>query len=368
MKESASHEEARRAREELFARIALKNGLVTPEQLEEARAIQSRIEELGVSAKPLDEILLEKGFVVPEGHEKILAHVAKISSATQIPGYKILAKLGQGSMGTVYRATQLSVDRPVAIKVLAPFLQRNERFVARFLTEAKVLAKLNHPNIVQCIDVGESAGRYYLVMEYCDGPTVGEILKRGGRMAEERAINIVLQVARALDHAFSSAIIHRDIKPDNVMIIAGGTAKLCDLGLVRDLATSGNKTDTGIVMGTPNYISPEQARGDDHLDTRTDIYSLGCTFYHMVTGSTPFRNANPAVTMVAHINDVPQTARERCPEVSAETSRIIEKMMRKSAVDRYQTPATLVHDLEKLLARVQGDEKGPVLRSRFRRR
>ncbi len=361
-----------RAREELFVKIALKNELVTAEQIAEAREVQAKILELGVSPKGLGDVLLEKNLITQEQYEKISGHIEKLDQANSIKGYKLIKKLGKGSMGTVFQAQQLSLDRLVAIKVLAPFLQKNRKFVARFEKEAKILARLNHPNIVQCIDVGESSSLCYIVMEYCDGPTVLDLIKRGGILAQERASRIILQVARALEHAYTSQIIHRDIKPDNIMIVSGGTAKLCDLGLVKDLEGSGDTTDTGSALGTPNYISPEQARGDEHIDVRTDIYSLGATYYHMVTGHTPFENPNPAVTMVAHINEVPPSPKDRLPGLHNEVNRIILKMMCKNPADRYQTPSEIRRDVESLLERLGAGEDipgaGPKLRTTRRRR
>lgn len=336
-------------RENLYVAIALKNGLVSDDQVAQARDIQRKIEALGIKAKPVGDILLEKGWVSSGDHERITSKLAKLSASDRIRGYKIQKLLGQGSMGTVYMARQLSLDRIVAVKILAPFLQKNPKFISRFIREAKVLARLNHSNIVQCIDVGNSDGTYYMAMEYCDGPTVLEILRRGGRMDEDRATRIILQVSRALEHAYDHHVLHRDIKPDNIMIVQNGVAKLCDLGLVKDLRDSGESTDTGATLGTPNYISPEQARGDEDIDVRSDIYSLGASFYHMVTGSTPFTAPNPAVVMVSHINDIPPTPRERCDDVRESTSRVIMKMMRKNRADRYQTPYELTADLEALL-------------------
>ncbi|MFT7618546.1 MAG: serine/threonine protein kinase [Planctomycetota bacterium] len=372
MSPNDSNPEVRKSQDEMFVKIALKNELVTESQINEARDVQAKILELGVTPKALGDVLLEKNLVSSAQHEQITSHIEKLGRANSIRGYKLIKKLGKGSMGTVFKAQQLSLDRLVAIKVLAPFLQKNRKFVTRFEKEAKVLARLNHPNIVQCIDVGESNSLYYIVMEYCDGPTVLDVIKRGGALAQERATRIILQVSRALEHAYVSQIIHRDIKPDNIMIIPGGTAKLCDLGLVKDLEGSGDTTDTGSALGTPNYISPEQARGDEHVDVRTDIYSLGATYYHMVTGRTPFDNPNPAVTMVAHINEVPLAPKERSPELHSELNRIILKMMRKNPEDRYQIPAELVRDLEAVLAKIgDGDDLGPAgpkLTTRKRRR
>ena len=354
--------------ERLFLDIALKNGLVDAEQIAEAREIQAKIEELGVSAKHLGDILLEKQFLTQGDFDRIVGHMNRLRSAVRIRGYKLLTKLGQGSMGTVYKARQLSLDRVVAVKILAPFLQKNTRFVSRFIKEAKVLARLNHPNIVQCIDVGVSEGQYYMTMEYCDGPTVLELIRRGGRLGEDRSVRIALQVARALEHAYAHSLIHRDVKPDNIMIVRNGVAKLCDLGLVKDLDSAGESTDAGSTMGTPNYISPEQARGDEHIDCRSDIYSLGASLYHMATGMTPFTATNPAVVMVSHLNEVPPTPRDRNSDLNSETNRIVLKMMRKNAGDRYQTPGDLVADLEALNRKLSGDEEEAAPKPRVRRR
>jgi eukaryotic-like serine/threonine-protein kinase len=360
------------AREDLYLRIALKNGLVAEEEIAEAREVQAKIRELGVAPKPMHEILLEKGFIDEKSNQRILSKIKKIQSATRIPGYTLMGKLGSGSMGTVLKARQESLDRVVAVKVLAPFLGKNERFVNRFIKEAKILARLNHPNIVQCIDVGESQGHYYMAMEFCDGPTVLDVIQRGGKMAPERALNIVLQITQALEHAFEHEIIHRDVKPDNMMIVAGGTAKLCDLGLVKDLGNGAGSTDEGSAMGTPNYISPEQARGDEEIDHRADIYSLGASWYHMVTGRIPFESSNPASVMVAHINDMPIAPKDRNPELDNETSRIIMKMLRKNADDRYQSPSALLRDLIRLSDRYgiepAVENAPPVLRARRKRR
>jgi eukaryotic-like serine/threonine-protein kinase len=346
-------------KEALFIQIALKNRLVTEADIAEAREIQRKIEELGIKAKPLGDVLLERGKLEKDAFDRVSSHLAKIALADRIKGYKLLKRLGKGSMGTVYKAQQLSLDRVVAVKILAPHLQKNTKFVSRFIKEAKVLARLNHPNIVQCIDVGCSEGLYYLAMEYCDGPTVLDLIRRGGRMDEERATRIILQVSCALEHAYEHHVLHRDIKPDNIMIVANGVAKLCDLGLVKDLQAGGESTDTGATLGTANYISPEQARGDEDIDVRSDIYSLGAAFYHMVTGATPFSNPNPAVVMVSHINDMPLTPIERCPHLRSDTSSVIMKMLRKNRADRQQTPHELSADLEDLLGHLETGTRAP---------
>ncbi|MEE9392984.1 MAG: serine/threonine-protein kinase [Planctomycetota bacterium] len=371
MNNPAGSEADRKEHEKLYVDIAIKNEMLTFDQIADARDIQFKIQELGINPKHLAEILVEKGYLELSQDEKIRKHIEKLRRATRIKGYTLLKKLGQGSMGTVYLATQDSLDRMVAVKVLAPFLNKNEHFVSRFIKEAKILARLNHPNIVQCIDVGKSENQYYLAMEFCDGPTVLEVLKRGGSMALERATLIALQIARALEHAYEHSIIHRDIKPDNIMMTPGGVAKLCDLGLVKDLGNSAGSTDEGSALGTPNYISPEQARGEENVDHRTDIYSLGASFYHMVTGRVPFESSNPAVVMVSHINDMPIAPKDRNPAIDNETSRIIMKMLRKNPADRHQSPTEILRELERLYAKRTGEpapESDPVLQIRARKK
>lgn len=367
----SDQQDRRRRDQQTYALIAIKNGLLTKEQVVEAQEIQRKISELGVTAKPLASILIEKEYLTQEQHERIRVHMERLAPRADISGYRILSLLGKGSMGTVYKAEQEATDRVLAVKILAPILQKNQRFVGRFIKEAKAMARLDHPNIVQCVDVGKSGGSYYMAMEFCDGPTVGDILKRGGPLNELRAVQLVHQVAEALEHAHSDGILHRDIKPDNIMVVHNGIAKLCDLGLVKDLESGGDTTDIGVTLGTPNYISPEQARGDDSVDFRSDIYSLGATFYHMVTGSTPFGYPNPAVVMVAHINEVPMNPREVNPLLRPETNRIILKMMRKSRSDRYQDHKALVSDLAHLIRALGGTTDrvpAPKLARRSRRR
>ena len=346
---------------DVYIQVALKNGLLTSEEVVEVREIQRKIMALGVTAQSLPSILVEKEYLTRDQHERIRAHMERLAPRAEIAGYRLLRLLGKGSMGTVYKALQEGTGRIVAVKILVPVLQKNERFVGRFIKEAKAMARLDHPNIVQCVDIGISRGTYYMAMEFCDGPTVGDILKRGGTLNELRAVQLVHQVAEALEHAHADGFLHRDIKPDNILVVDNGVAKLSDLGLVKDLDSGGDTTDIGVTLGTPNYISPEQARGDDSVDFRSDIYSLGATFYHMVTGSTPFVYPNPAVLMVAHINEVPMKPRERNPSLRPETNRIIMKMIRKSRSDRYQDHKALVFDLAHLTRALGGStDRTPV--------
>ncbi len=373
----AAYNETRMAddRENLhFGAIAIKLGFTTLERVDECLKLQEKMKELGVAPKRLGEIMMTKGYVTNQQAAEIFKYQGMRGGHTQIAGYKILTKIGQGTMGSIYKGLQISMDRIVAIKVLAPRYAANAAFRDRFLREARAVARLNHPNIIQGIDVGESNGIHYFAMEYIDGPTVGELLKRGGALDEKRALDIVTQIARALSHAFQNGIIHRDIKPDNIMRTRDGVAKLCDLGLAKvasDDVTGGSQgasgTRPGASMGTPYYISPEQARGEANVDTRSDIYSLGSSFYHMVVGDVPFPGETAAVVISKHLTEPLTPPRQRNALVTQAVEHMIVKMMQKSREDRYQTPVELTKDLEAVAAggmpdgfRAGGDGKSAV--------
>lgn len=339
----------------LFIRAAQREGLLTEEQIADGRTLQEKMREMGLKPKPMGEIMQERTYLLPEEAQRVLERVDKVKEAFRIPGYKLLKRLGRGSMGQVFLARQLNLDRMVAIKILARFLSENQAFVRRFMKEARVIGKLNHPNIVQGFDAGEAKGTYYFAMEYCSGPTLLSLLQRGGALDQDRAINITHQVGRALNHANTQGLVHRDVKPDNIMIVQGGVAKLCDLGLAKDVSRGSGSTEKGATLGTPNYISPEQARGEAAVDIRSDLYSLGATLYHMLTGVPPFAGPNPTVIMVKHLNEPPVPLKARNPDVDPELSRICLKMLAKNPDDRYQEPAELIVDLENIEATRRGE-------------
>lgn len=184
-----------------------------------------------------------------------------------IPGYEIIETIGSGAMGTVYKAHQVSMDRAVALKVVAPELSEDDEFMKRFLREARISGSLNHPNVVGVIDAGLEGGTYFLTMEYVEGRSVKDMIEADGPLVEKRAVDICLQVARALEHASAHELVHRDVKPENILVTPEGVAKLCDLGLSKAVAEAGITQD-GTVVGTPFYIAPEQARGAPDLDGR----------------------------------------------------------------------------------------------------
>jgi serine/threonine-protein kinase len=353
-----------------FADAAIRFGFAKLEQVEECLKLQERISRAGLKPKPLAQLMLAKGYITKEQLDKISTGQAGQTAAKseppaqtavatktgnntaaaapsgtyQIPGYDIIGKIGEGAVGGVYKAKQLSMDRVVAIKILADKHTKNEKMREKFMSEARTAAKLSHPNIVQAIDVGIDTTTHYFVMEYIDGPTVGHLLKRGGALDEKRALNLVIQVGQALDYAHRHGIIHRDIKPDNIMMTREGVVKLCDLGLARTVHDP-DQVKSGVIVGTPFYISPEQAKGDPNIDARADIYSLGATFYHMVCGEVPFPGDNAVAVVTKHLTEPLTPPRQRQSLVSPEVSYIICKMMAKNRDERYTSSGLLLKDL-----------------------
>jgi serine/threonine protein kinase len=282
----------------------------------------------------------------------------------QIGGFEIIRRIGQGGMGTVFQARQTSLDRIVALKVLPPSVAKNAAFIERFQREARASAKLNHPNIVQGIDVGrdEATGLWYFAMEYVDGPSLLQILREEKVLPEERALKIAREIAEALECAAHHNIVHRDVKPDNILMTAQGEAKLADLGLAKQISSQDpSVTQSGQSVGTPFYMAPEQVRGEaDQLDIRTDLYALGGTLYHLVTGQPPYTGENAASIMAKHLAEPPPRANRTNPEVSEATSRLIFRMMQKKREQRFQTPRDVIQQIERILRREESAEQRPV--------
>jgi serine/threonine protein kinase len=265
-----------------------------------------------------------------------------------INGYEILGKIAAGGMATVWKARQLSLDRLVAIKILDAASLPDQEARDRFRTEAQLAAKLNHPGIVQVIDTGETAGATYLVMEYVDGPTVGDLIRQDGFLPEARALDITTQVARALAYAWEKhCLIHCDLKPDNLLVDrVSGLVKVADFGLARLIGLLQARTDSDHILGTPNYTAPEVSQGETDLDCRTDLYSLAATLYHMVTGVLPFREAPGSQAMNRHETDFLDDPTVVNPQVSAPVAWLIEKWMVKDRALRPHFWTLALKDLE----------------------
>jgi serine/threonine-protein kinase len=332
--------------EDRLAQALINRGLLTREELQQCRSSAGR----GSGPEALLTRLVEARLLTPNQARRAAQELSAFVEQ-QIPGFQLLEKLGQGTMGIVYKAQQLSMNRLVAIKVLQPRLADNPEFLARFRQEAHVAARLSHNNVVQAYDVGSAGSLHYFVMEYVEGITIQRELEAGKIYSEQEAVAIILQVADALRHAHQRHLIHRDIKPSNIMLTPDRVAKLADLGLARQAVDRArDQAEKGLLIGTPYYISPEQIRGSENLDIRTDIYSLGATFYHMVTGQQPFRGKKVDVVLDAHLEKELVPPDHLNTELSAGLGEVIEFMMAKERSQRYPTPEDLIIDLECLLA------------------
>ncbi|MCZ7645352.1 MAG: serine/threonine protein kinase [Planctomycetota bacterium] len=333
-----------------FSDVALEMGLLTQQQLDEALVAQQTLAELGVPDE-LPAILVKKG-ILTEDQVRTCEDLLQREAKRIVAGFEILSRLGHGAMGAVYKARQISMDRIVALKILPPKLARDLTFRERFFREARASGRLDHLHIVHGIDVGEHQGVTYFAMEFVDGNTVKSELQAKGRLPWREAVDICRQVANALGYAWKAqGLVHRDIKPDNMMLTRDGVAKLCDLGLAKEVqkAEEAALTQSGQAVGTPHYISPEQAKGKTDIDTRSDLYSLGASLYHMVSGKVPFEAPTPTAVMVMHVTDEAPSPRAHAPDLPEELEWIVAKAMAKEPADRYQTPADMEADLKALL-------------------
>jgi serine/threonine protein kinase len=274
-----------------------------------------------------------------------------MTEVRNIGGFELLEKIGQGGMGAVFRARQINMDRIVAVKLLPRKFAQQKQFIERFVREARASARLNHPNIVNGIDVGQEDGLYYFAMEYVKGVTLKDIINKQGRLSEEETIKYTRPIAHALAHAHQNGILHRDIKPDNVLVDETGTPKLCDLGLARideDSEEDKGLTSEGHAVGTPHYISPEQARGERNLDAKADLYSLGASMYHMLCG-TPMFNGTTAVSIMSrHISEYAPHPHDIGVKLSKGMIAVLSKLVVKERGDRYSSGQKLVEDLDRL--------------------
>ncbi len=266
--------------------------------------------------------------------------------------YRILSHVATGGMGTVYKALDEALDRVVALKVLSPEMTANPILLERFHREARHAARLNHRNIVALYDFNKDDGLYYLALEFVQGIDLADHIARRGKLNPEEARRMLIQAAKALDHAFGQGITHRDIKPSNFLLCREGdrlVVKLTDLGLARTVNEEEFRvTRAGTTVGTVDYMAPEQARDSDLADVRSDIYSLGCTLYHMLAGQPPFAEGGLGERVYKHLAVDPTDVREVSPEVPAGLWFVLQRMLAKAPEDRYQTPAELSEALKNL--------------------
>ncbi|WP_217914119.1 serine/threonine-protein kinase [Miltoncostaea marina] len=269
-----------------------------------------------------------------------------------IEGYRVEAELGRGGQAVVYRATQLSLQRTVALKVVAPQLAADPDFLERFTREGIAAASLDHPHIIPVFEAGEADGFAFLAMKFVDGPTLDALVRAPGGVGVRRALAILRQVAEALDHMARGGMVHRDVKPANVLLGPGDHAYLSDFGLVRAISAA-RLTKAGVWMGTLEYVAPEQARGAD-VTPATDRYALAAMAFEALTGGPVFRRDDRAATLYAHVHEAPPAASERVPALGTRVDEVLRRGLAKDPGERHPTAVALVDDLEAAVAATPG--------------
>src|SRR6201996_3351400 len=261
--------------------------------------------------------------------------------------YRLEARIGSGGMSTVYRAVDGTLQRQVAIKLMNREITSDSDQLERFRREARAVAQLNHPHVVGVIDAGEDEGRPYIVFEYVEGETLKERIRRHGRLEISEAVAYAIEIARALGAAHAQHIVHRDVKPQNVLVDEEGSAKVTDFGIARTLEEDGLTAD-GRVLGTTNYVAPEQALGR-HVTGQSDLYSLGIVLYEMLTGEVPFTGESQVAVAMKHVREELPDVQVKRPEISAALASVVEIATAKRESDRYADDAEMIADLEDVL-------------------
>ena len=345
-----------------FEELAIENGLVTEQQVQECMAARNAMppsstiqehdgaEGAAVASDSMQAIMVVKGFMTSDQARAVTTALGRLArdeekgDALRIGNYEIIGKIGDGGLGTVYKARQISMSRDVALKVLHKKWLGDEEFKKRFLLEARLAGRLSHQNLIQVYDVGRDRGVYYFSMEFIDGETVEDMIDRVGPLETNVAIDIVVQIMHAINYIKQWDIVHRDIKPGNMMMTRKGQVKLGDFGFVKSKLDPVISTE-GEVLGTPDYISPEQAMGADDIDWRSDQYSLGCSLYHMLTGKPPYEGSGSSV-MRQHIKAELPDPRTINNKIAEPVMNLLERMVAKNPADRFQDALHLIEDLE----------------------
>jgi eukaryotic-like serine/threonine-protein kinase len=270
--------------------------------------------------------------------------------------YELEEVVGTGGMSSVYRAQDRLLDRKVALKILHEHYGTDDTYVARFRHEARAVAALSHPNIVTVIDRGDEDGRQFIVFEYVEGENLKRLVERGP-VPVETAVELALQIARGLSFAHQHGLVHRDVKPQNVLLNGSGEAKVTDFGIARSMSVQHGMTQTGTVLGTSDYIAPEQAQGR-HVDEQSDVYSLGVVLFELLTGRVPFPGENFVAVAMRHINEPPPSVRELRPEVSQRLDAAVRRAMAKEPGDRFPTMRGFCEELDVCLAEARGGGEG----------
>jgi serine/threonine-protein kinase len=356
-------------RRDLFGDIAVGKAMLTWAQVRDTLRRQAHYKGMGIPIR-IGEVAVEMGLLTSAQRNEILAEQAQrrqpsapvakssdsqvfnrdyeMSEAYQFGRFRLDKRLG-GVMGVVYHGVDTETGKTIALKVLPRNLAFDTALVERFKREVKASSTLSHPNIVRVFDAGVEKGVFYMAMEFIEGETLTERLRREERLPETESLRIARDVARGLSHAHAQNVLHRDVKPDNIMLANSGVAKLTDFGLAKLLADQQQITAEGIAVGTPHYIAPEQARAAPDIDHRADLYSLGATLFHVITGLLPYEGDDGAEVMRRHVFEPTPDPRKALPGISAGTAAMLMKLMAKDPRQRYQSAAELVAYLDGVL-------------------
>jgi serine/threonine protein kinase len=339
--------------------LAMKMADVSARDMHECLQLQVALKRTG-RFKMIGELLVERGYLEQEKLDELLEEQRNLGiyDVPEIPDYTIKHRIGAGGMAQVFLAHQVKVNRDVALKIVA-WEDPEGKDIARFLREAKAAAKLNHPNFVQAIDFGQVNETYFFAMEFISGPNLQELLNLYKRLSEAMSLNIALQIATALCRLEEEDLIHRDLKPTNILL-DGGTVKICDLGLARPVFKEQGEedfmvTEQGAILGTPDYLSPEQARSLKDIDIRADLYALGGMLYRMVTGKLPYRGDSPASLIYRKLYEPVVPPKAHLPDLSDATAFLIEKLMERKREDRYQTAKEALSEARKCLSQLSSE-------------
>ena len=304
------------------------------------------------SGEPPQQILVALGLMAPHTIGALEKELRQAQEPRVIAGFRLIKPLGQGGMATVYLASQISLAREVALKLISPQIAANPESAERFLREARVAAAINHPNVISIIDVGQADGQLFMALELVTGGDAAQLAVRfGGVLPEVRALELLIDCAKGLQALFEARLLHRDLKPANIFITKDGIAKLGDLGLARSEDGDDRMTMTGHLVGTPAFMSPEQASGDGVIDIRSDIYSLGATLFALVTGRQPFIGNTPIAVAAKALTEATPDPRTLNPTLSTSTATLIMRAMAKAPKDRFQTPEELHEALRQALVK-----------------
>lgn len=324
----------------LFLRLAIKRGWLKPDQAKQAHAQATGF---------VGDALVKAGVLNAQQVAEVICDMDRFLNPKEVAGHPITGEIGRGSMGVVYRAIQVSMQRPVALKVLAPRYALSELYSTRFFQEAQAAGVINHPNVISCYNVGEDHGLLYMVMELMNGGDLKQLIETSPhrRLPPKRAMQVVLDCARGLEAIERAGIVHRDLKPSNIFVAENGMAKIADLGLVQaeDTKDHGNEP-----IGTPLFMSPEQAQRAPDLDIRTDIYALGVTLFVMLTGRYPYTGSTNAEILAKVIRDPMPDIRKIMPGISQSLATLVRRMMAKDRTARYANAAEMREAVEALIA------------------